>query len=541
MTTSHAVKRLLVFRCLLRCAFSRRGGSSLSEKGRWLILTNCNRLGFGTNHIGISILLKSCAGWNQATDNHVFLQPPQIIFTPVDGCFREHSRRFLERGRRDETIGGQRSLRNAEQDWFAERRFAILCQHAIILFLKHHFAHLATWQESRVAGILNPHLSQHLPNDNLDVLIVDRDPLQAIDVLHFIHEVFLQFIRSEHIQDVMWVGRPIHQGLTGPDPITFVNVDVFPLWNEIFLHIPHFVINEHLSLTFDEASIRDFTIDFAYDRLFFRLPRLEQLSNPGQTARNVFCFRCLARNLGKYISRIHRRTFFHKNVGTHRQQIPRHRRCATRHFCRLSPFILDRYARTQCGARMFDNDLPRQTGYLIELFLHCDAFHDVTVGDFPADFGKDRQRVRIPLNKLLTKLDAVAVFDLDFGAVDDRVFFALAAVVVHNRDLGIAVHDDPFAFLVPDGYAAVVHVGVLFRIEAHELHMPGMLGFEDGLLDHLTGRSTDMECPHGQLRAWLADRLRRDDTNGLPFLDQAPASQVTSIARLTDPSARLTG
>src|SRR5215468_789347 len=174
MTTSHAVKRLLVFRCLLRCAFSRRGGSALAEEGRWLILTNCNRLGFGTNHIGISILLKSCAGWNQATDNHVFLQPPQIIFTPVDGCFREHSRRFLERGRRDETIGGQRSLRNAEQDWFAERRFAILCQHAIILFLKHHFAHLAAWQESRVAGILNPHLSQHLPNDNLDVLIVGR-------------------------------------------------------------------------------------------------------------------------------------------------------------------------------------------------------------------------------------------------------------------------------------------------------------------------------------------------------------------------------
>src|SRR6185295_13578415 len=42
-----------------------------------------------------------------------------------------------------------------------------------------------------------------------------------------------------------------------------------------------------------------------------------------------------------------------------------------------------------------------------------------------------------------------------------------------------------------------------------------VLRFDDWLLKCLTGRSTDVEGTHGQLRAGLADRLRGNNADGL--------------------------
>src|SRR2546427_6831947 len=64
---------------------------------------------------------------------------------------------------------------------------------------------------------------------------------------------------------------------------------------------------------------------------------------------------------------------------------------------------------------MVDDDLARQAGHLIELFLHGDAFHDVAERHPPADFGEDREGVRVPLDESLTHGDLAPVLDLDLG------------------------------------------------------------------------------------------------------------------------------
>ena len=46
-------------------------------------------------------------------------------------------------------------------------------------------------RSSVVAGVLDPHLLQHLPNDQLDVLVVDVDALRLVDLLHLADEVQL--------------------------------------------------------------------------------------------------------------------------------------------------------------------------------------------------------------------------------------------------------------------------------------------------------------------------------------------------------------
>ncbi len=55
------------------------------------------------------------------------------------------------------------------------------------------------------------------------------------------------------------------------------------------------------------------------------------------------------------------------------------------------------------------------------------------------------------------------------------------------------------------------------------------------------GRTTDVEGAQRELRARLADRLRRDDADGLADLDQAAVREVAAVAERADAARRLAG
>ncbi len=57
-----------------------------------------------------------------------------------------------------------------------------------------------------------------------------------------------------------------------------------------------------------------------------------------------------------------------------------------------------------------------------------------------------------------------------------------------------------------------------------------MLGVERGLLGHPGCRSTDVERPHRELRARLADGLRGDDADREAELDETPGREVAAVA-----------
>jgi hypothetical protein len=46
-------------------------------------------------------------------------------------------------------------------------------------------------QELGVAGLDDRHPAQHLPDDDLDVLVVDRHTLLPVHRLHLVHQVLL--------------------------------------------------------------------------------------------------------------------------------------------------------------------------------------------------------------------------------------------------------------------------------------------------------------------------------------------------------------
>ena len=58
-----------------------------------------------------------------------------------------------------------------------------------------------------------------MPDDRLDVLVVDGDALEPVDGLDLLEEVLGQLLLAEDAEDVVGVDRPVHEGVAGPDAL----------------------------------------------------------------------------------------------------------------------------------------------------------------------------------------------------------------------------------------------------------------------------------------------------------------------------------
>ncbi len=119
--------------------------------------------------------------------------------------------------------------------------------------------------------------------------------------------------------------------------------------------------------------------------------------------------------------------------------------------------------------------------------------------------------------------------DEDPGAVGHLVVLDLAAAVVEDGDVGVPVDDDERPFPVLDG------------LEVVELEDAVVLGLDLGPLGAAHGDAADVEGPHRQLRAGLADGLGGDDAAGLAELDHLAGGRRAAVAELADAPLGLAG
>src|SRR4029078_9357801 len=85
--------------------------------------------------------------------------------------------------------------------------------HALVLTLEDVLLDLLVDEEVRVADVLDAHAAQHLTNDDLDVLVVDGDALEAVDLLDLVDEIRRELLLALDAQDVVRVRRPVVQRL----------------------------------------------------------------------------------------------------------------------------------------------------------------------------------------------------------------------------------------------------------------------------------------------------------------------------------------
>ena len=106
---------------------------------------------------------------------------------------------------------------------------------ALVFLFEVELVNLFAPEELGVARLGDADLAQHLADDDFDVLVVDGHALQAIDLLHFVDEMLLQFLRAANVEDFVRVNRAFGQLLAFLDEIALEDDDVFADGDEVFL------------------------------------------------------------------------------------------------------------------------------------------------------------------------------------------------------------------------------------------------------------------------------------------------------------------
>src|SRR4029079_2286848 len=68
-----------------------------------------------------------------------------------------------------------------------------------------------------VARLVDPDLPEHLPDDDLDVLVVDRDALAPVDLLDLLHQVALDGVLAPGVEVLLWVDRAVGDRIARAD------------------------------------------------------------------------------------------------------------------------------------------------------------------------------------------------------------------------------------------------------------------------------------------------------------------------------------
>ena len=108
---------------------------------------------------------------------------------------------------------------------------------ALVLALEDVLLDLLVDEEVRVAHVLDADAPEHLANDDLDVLVVDGDALQAVNLLDLVDEVRRQLLLALHAEDVVRVGRPVHQRLARANAVARLNLDVLALGDQVLARL----------------------------------------------------------------------------------------------------------------------------------------------------------------------------------------------------------------------------------------------------------------------------------------------------------------
>ena len=74
-----------------------------------------------------------------------------------------------------------------------------------------------------VARLVDADLAEHLPDDDLDVLVVDRHALAAVDALDLLDEVALDRLTAPRLQVLLRVDGPIGDRVSRADELAVLD------------------------------------------------------------------------------------------------------------------------------------------------------------------------------------------------------------------------------------------------------------------------------------------------------------------------------
>src|SRR3954452_10047111 len=250
----------------------------------------------------VAVAVDAGARRDELADDDVLLQTQQRVAAGVDRGIGENTGRLLERRSRQPRLGRQRGLGDAHQHRTAGGPLPALGHDPAVLLLELRPLGQLARKQVGLARLEDVHPLEHLTDDDLDVLVVDRHALRAVDVLHLLDEVQLNGARPEDAQHLVRVDGAGVQLLTDVDVLTLLDaplttrplgLGVVPAPGEHALRDGVLDRLRAVVRSDDELGrlVGLLDLDLARDltdrRAALRLTSLEQLDDTRQTVGNV--------------------------------------------------------------------------------------------------------------------------------------------------------------------------------------------------------------------------------------------------------------
>ncbi len=178
-------------------------------------------------------------------------------------------------------------------------------------------------QEAGVPAVHDLGFPQHLAHDDLDVLVVDLDALQAVDVLDFLHQVIVQRLHAQQSQNVVRVRLAVDDGFAFFHALAFEHDDVAPLRNQLLVGLAVVLGDDQALLALGVLAEADDAGDLGQDRRLFRFACFEQVGHAGQTTGDVTGLRRFLRNARQNVTHVDFLAILHLHDGAGLQEVMR--------------------------------------------------------------------------------------------------------------------------------------------------------------------------------------------------------------------------
>lgn len=129
----------------------------------------------------VFVLLNARACRYELADDNVFFEAHEGIYLVLYGRIGEHPGSLLEGGCRQERIGRQRRLGNAEKHALLQCGSAAVFDRLLVCLFNGKHINRFAGQKVGGACTLYPYLPEHLAHDDLYVLVVDINALRAVN------------------------------------------------------------------------------------------------------------------------------------------------------------------------------------------------------------------------------------------------------------------------------------------------------------------------------------------------------------------------
>ena len=361
-------------------------------------------------------------------------------------------------------------------------------------------------------------------DDDLDVLVVDLHALAAVDVLDLAEQVLLHGLFAGDPEDVVRHQRPVDQRLAGPDEVAGVDAQVLAVRDQVL------ALDARLAADDDRPLAA--ALLAAGSR---RVPSISAMTagSLGLRASKISVTRgrppvmsCVPARLAGRLGQ--------DGAGGDLLALRRPRCGPSRAGSRSRGSCRSPSSMTICGCRsplcsMIDAaDVAGGRPSRSRMRL---ALDDVLEADLAAHLGQDRDAVRVPLAEQRARLRPPGRPRPACSAPSGTSYFS------SSRPLGSRTGSRRCA-----SGRSVWPSSLTTTLMPANLTMPSRLR-----LDLASPRrprvadAADVEGPHRQLRARLADRLGGDDADGHALFDQRAGRQVHAVAELADAQRRLAG